>query len=491
MVYDLRARVARHCLLAVIAAGMAGSVFAQQDGSEQTAGEGENPVQMVLRREVPQQYTPGSTITVTVTIDAPLTGDITAMGLTEFIPEGWTFNGPGQLVRGVLPSVTPPPGAQDQLDFAWIVIPQNEFPFVFNYLVDVPAGASGPQTISGFVEYRMQGPAHFSNEAISQMDGFDKQPPVITLNGDSTITITVGDAFSDPGATATDNVDANVTVNAEGNVNAAVAGTYTITYTARDAAGNRATPVTRTVIVKEAAPNNNNGGTGGGTSNPRYRGGGGIYMPDEDLVGRTTTPEEGTATGGAAQPAPNAAGAVQGAGFPNAGNQNAFQPQSALPTRSVTPIPAGERPPITPTSPIAPGTGTNREFGKPRLTREGDKAPEPATNTAGETTIAPPTATTDMAPVATEVPTPTEIDPLLVAQATPAETPIAPAVAPEPAEAERPGFLGGIAAAFGALSMEERLGLGVVLGIMIVIAVLGIVAYKFAYKPGPRRRTRS
>ena len=79
--------------------------------------------------------------------------------------------------------------------------------------------------------------------------------PVITLTGSDTINVTLGDAFTDPGATATDNVDGDITASiivAGDTVDVNTAGTYTITYNVSDAAGNPATEVTRTVTV--AAP---------------------------------------------------------------------------------------------------------------------------------------------------------------------------------------------------------------------------------------------
>ncbi len=84
----------------------------------------------------------------------------------------------------------------------------------------------------------------------------DTTPPVITLNGDATITLTQGDTFVDPGVTVTDNVDtdleATVTYDPAGGVDTSVVGTYTIKYDAVDAAGNEAVQVIRTVIVQKA-----------------------------------------------------------------------------------------------------------------------------------------------------------------------------------------------------------------------------------------------
>jgi len=84
----------------------------------------------------------------------------------------------------------------------------------------------------------------------------DRQKPVITLNGASTVSHTVGDTYTDAGATANDNVDGDISANIQtsGTVNTATAGTYTITYTVSDAAGNAADSVSRTVTVNPVTP---------------------------------------------------------------------------------------------------------------------------------------------------------------------------------------------------------------------------------------------
>jgi len=79
----------------------------------------------------------------------------------------------------------------------------------------------------------------------------DTTAPLITLVGSAAVTLTVGDAYVDEGATATDDVDGDITANivTVNPVNTGTAGTYTVTYNVSDAAGNAATEVTRTVIV--------------------------------------------------------------------------------------------------------------------------------------------------------------------------------------------------------------------------------------------------
>ena len=80
----------------------------------------------------------------------------------------------------------------------------------------------------------------------------DRSSPVITLNGAASMTIAFGTTFTDPGATANDNVDGTVAVQTSGAVNTAALGTYVITYTAADESGNTASS-TRSVQVISAA----------------------------------------------------------------------------------------------------------------------------------------------------------------------------------------------------------------------------------------------
>ncbi len=77
----------------------------------------------------------------------------------------------------------------------------------------------------------------------------DTEKPVLTLNGQSTVTHTQGEAFADLGASWTDNVDGSGTVYADTALNVNLVGTQTLTYNYTDGAGNVADPVTRTVTV--------------------------------------------------------------------------------------------------------------------------------------------------------------------------------------------------------------------------------------------------
>ena len=79
----------------------------------------------------------------------------------------------------------------------------------------------------------------------------DTTVPVITLTGESTVTIEVGSTYTDAGATATDNYDGDITssIVTVSTVDVTTVGTYTLTYNVTDANGNVAVEVTRTVNV--------------------------------------------------------------------------------------------------------------------------------------------------------------------------------------------------------------------------------------------------
>jgi len=96
----------------------------------------------------------------------------------------------------------------------------------------------------------------FSILAVAVIGGFlftsctkdDAVAPVVTLKGDAVVSVDFGGTFTDAGATATDDVDKDVTVVVEGTVTVTAAGEYTLTYKATDAAGNVG-KATRTVYV--------------------------------------------------------------------------------------------------------------------------------------------------------------------------------------------------------------------------------------------------
>jgi hypothetical protein len=107
----------------------------------------------------------------------------------------------------------------------------------------------------------------YLNDSFGNLGHGDAVPPSIQLLGETAMEVASGSSFNDPGATASDNIDGDISnrVVASSNVNTAIVGTYQVTYNVTDLAGNSAPAVSRQVTVTPAA------GTGGG--------GGGVVLP--------------------------------------------------------------------------------------------------------------------------------------------------------------------------------------------------------------------
>jgi len=101
-----------------------------------------------------------------------------------------------------------------------------------------------------------------ANNGIGRLGLGDRNTPEIELIGEASVNIPAGEAFVDPGATAVDDIDGDISdkIVVSGTVNSTVVGTQTITYSVADRAGNLAT-ATRSVVV---GVNEGTGGGGGG-----------------------------------------------------------------------------------------------------------------------------------------------------------------------------------------------------------------------------------
>jgi len=85
----------------------------------------------------------------------------------------------------------------------------------------------------------------------------DTTPPVITLNPPNPQVIEIGSAYTELGATASDNLDGDITasiVTDSTAVNTALVGSYSVTYDVTDSSGNPAIQVIRTVDVVDTTP---------------------------------------------------------------------------------------------------------------------------------------------------------------------------------------------------------------------------------------------
>ena len=82
----------------------------------------------------------------------------------------------------------------------------------------------------------------------------DSIPPVISLQGDNPVMVYVDSAYVDPGATATDDIDGDITSNIvidESQVNTSVEGSFIVTYSVSDAGGNSASAERKVNVVPE------------------------------------------------------------------------------------------------------------------------------------------------------------------------------------------------------------------------------------------------
>ena len=101
------------------------------------------------------------------------------------------------------------------------------------------------------IEGTLQGIQDSIDSLTGRVEKLEPKPPVITLIGESLITITLNSDFTDPGATAKDYMDNDLTGNIVivGTVNTNTVGNTTITYDVNDSQGRPAIQVTRTVAV--------------------------------------------------------------------------------------------------------------------------------------------------------------------------------------------------------------------------------------------------
>ena len=159
----------------------------------------------------------------------------------------------------------------------------------FTAIDDVDGDITDQVTVEGTVDgktygtytltYRVSDASGNASEIKRTVKVADVSAPVIKLKGAASSYIKVGTKYKDPGFTASDNIDGDMTdkVSVSGSVNTSKMGSNYITYTVKDEYGNK-TSVTRSVFVYEKQA----------VSNPVNPGNKVVYLTFDDGPSRHT-----------------------------------------------------------------------------------------------------------------------------------------------------------------------------------------------------------
>jgi len=104
------------------------------------------------------------------------------------------------------------------------------------------------------ITYSVEDSSHNKASITRTINNVDKEPPVIKLKGNSTITFIKGSKYTEQGYSVSDNCTNNLKdkVKITNNINVDKTGTYKVKYSVSDGSGNKTT-VTRTVKVTNAS----------------------------------------------------------------------------------------------------------------------------------------------------------------------------------------------------------------------------------------------
>ncbi|MGG3507614.1 S-layer homology domain-containing protein [Paenibacillus lautus] len=165
---------------------------------------------------------------------------------------------------------------------------------------------------NGWITYYVRD--HAGNELVKlvEITNIDREKPVITLLGDSRISLVQGSDYTDPGAIANDNLDGDLTdrIEVEGKVDTSRLGQYTLRYSVADRAGNEAEEVVRTVNVTprpgggDTGPTDSTPGSGGSEPNPSPVDKGDKNKGLPGSISTPTTPAPGNGGGSSAAQLP-------------------------------------------------------------------------------------------------------------------------------------------------------------------------------------------
>ncbi len=158
-------------------------------------------------------------------------------------PAGWSCN-------------TPPTGAAGPVQCTLATLPVGATAtFTFTVaLSDCATPDASSIVATASVTSATADPNPAPNNSASATVQVSNSAPVITALGPLSTTVECATSYTDPGATAADACQGPVPVTTSSTVNTSQVGSYAVTYTAADQAGDQATPVVRTVNVTDTTP---------------------------------------------------------------------------------------------------------------------------------------------------------------------------------------------------------------------------------------------
>ena len=145
------------------------------------------------------------------------------------------------------------------------------------------------------IEYSITNSLGYRSSATRTVKVVDRTPPVLTLRGANPMQIEAGSAFTDPGATAMDVGDGDLTadITVTGSVYTNQVGTYTLTYQVQDHSGNAADAARTVKVVRTSSSSGGEspgGGQSGGHSSGSPTGGNPSEGQTEEDNSESTTP---------------------------------------------------------------------------------------------------------------------------------------------------------------------------------------------------------
>jgi len=95
----------------------------------------------------------------------------------------------------------------------------------------------------------------YGNELDFTTEELDLTPPVITIIGDNPLVINIGEDYTEFGATATDDIDGDITQDIlidSSNLNTALAGNYAVTYSVSDSSNNSTSEIREVIVIVDS-----------------------------------------------------------------------------------------------------------------------------------------------------------------------------------------------------------------------------------------------